>query len=473
MAFEQNYGIDRKFTSYDNVYTNFELSSSPFLASSTIPSNRRDSIVSSNSFLGSDSSVLTVGPMTPINHGHQGMYMEGLGAGPSVTGMSYSDVSAFMGINSLEALDQEDINMALQEPVDNKLSQLSWDTGSLSITNDMMLDIQLHHQGPDYSRVPPSTPQYNTSAPSTNANFETNSPHSTSCSSSFLAASVLPRTTVSPDQVYPLAPSPSSLGAPFTTPTKEERSNKRTASIAHRQRKQDLVFEDLDDKDRDDLIWPAVVNNPGDALRLARSPIQLPPSNQLPQAKKRAKDASSPPPPPPPTSALPVNRKPRRTRCKRTPSSSPPRNAAKGPRITNVGPAKFFCELCPSKFRRLEHRKRHFLSKHKDAIFPCIFCNELARTRPNCPLRIFNRNDNLNQHITKVHMKWAERARAERLQDQDGNFDEAKIRELGWWDIYQNMIKLRLTKGESAIGQGLVLRQKLKSQGIGAGSKGG
>ncbi|KAI4146036.1 MAG: hypothetical protein LQ340_006064 [Diploschistes diacapsis] len=379
------------------------------------------------------------------------MYIEDVSADPSVMGMSYSDVPAFMGINSLGTLDQKDNNMALQEPVN---TQLSWDANSLSITNDMILNIQLHHQGPDYDygRVLPSTPQYIAGALSTNANFETNLPHSTSCLSSFLTTSILPCTTVSSDQVYPPISSHSSLGAPFTTPIKKEKPDYRTASIAHRRRKQDFILEEVDDKDRDDLI---TVVNPGDLLGHPQS-IQLPLSNQLPQTNKRAKEASSPPP----TSALPVNHKPRRTRCQRTSSSSPPRNAAKGPRTTIAGSVKFFCELCPSKFRRREHHKRHLSSVHKDKIFPCIFCNELARTRPNCPLKFFNRNDNLNQHIQNVHMKWAENGRTRRLQDQDGNFDEDKIRELGWWDIYQNTIGLRLMEGEQAIGQELVLRQK-------------
>ena len=110
MAFNQIY--DSKYGNYDDVLPIFDLSSNSFNTVASTSSKHENSEVSFNSFLGSDSSSLTASSIMPLpSHIYGKFLMSGFAPISSASITSYNDVSPFMGINPLDVIGQQDVDM--------------------------------------------------------------------------------------------------------------------------------------------------------------------------------------------------------------------------------------------------------------------------------------------------------------------------------------------------------------------------
>ena len=367
-------------------------------------------MLSSNSFLGSDSSSMAAGPVTPLpSHTYQGTLVDGLAADTNPSSV-FNDISALMGINPLETLAQEDIDMSFQEHLATKMPVSPWDTNLLSIDSDVSMEIELHHEPGAFDRLPIlATPPSRSSSYTINTIFDS-SPASASPSSSFFDASTSSSTTVSPDQIYPLTPSPRVLGAPFTTPVKRERSRGTHNSA--------LPFypsgQTLDDEeDSDELKWSTTATC-GSSFPISRSSICCSGSlinKDLPTTPEPKESISN-----------------KRTTKARKPRKSASTGAAnRGASSTCVSTSvvassTWPCTMpgCKSRFRRSEHRKRHVYSVHSDTVFWCDFCLDTKKNPAD--VKPFNRKDNYKQHVYKTHFTPSAKGRTDRMIDKDGSF---------------------------------------------------
>ena len=438
MAFEQT--LNGRYGNHGCAFPGFELSSSPSRSPMSLPIHRRDSMLSSNSFIGSDSSSITAGPLTPLsNHTYHGALVEGLATDTTPSSMPFSDVSALMGINPLETMAQEDVDMTFDEHLTNKISQ-PWDTNLLSIGSDVNMEIELHHDSGAFDRLPiMSTP------PSTNnfvsgANFDPSTP-STSSSSSIFGFSTSSATTVSPNEVYPLTPSSPILGAAFTTPVKRERRSIRSSEIPFYSISQTVGG----DENIEDIWSITAVEGASEHIQYPHGRFVIPPGE---------KDLPFTPEP-----AVPTPTK-RTTRTRKPRVSLPYHNKKITPSSHTVPAPQYHCSIlgCDKRFQRKEHCTRHEQTVwHKGSVGQgkpvpeprqlwCRFCLEAPKKHKEPT--VFTRHDNLKQHVKQTHFTQSSKGRAARLVDKKGNYDFELIERYDFGPIWQEFMANKGKKGK-------------------------
>ena len=433
MAFESTF--DGKYGNHSCAFPGFELSSSPSRSPMSVPIHRRDSVLSSNSFLGSDSSSIVGGPLTPLsNHTYHGTLVEGLATDTTPSSMPFSDVSALMGINPLETMAQEDIDMTFHEQLTTKMPQ-PWDTNLLSIGSDVNMEIELHHDPGAFNRLSiMSTPPNNNNFV-TGANFDP-SPPSASSSNSIFGFSTSSSTAVSPNQVYPLTPSSPILGAAFTTPVKRERRNIRSSDLPFYTISQ-AVSGDEDSED----VWSIT------AVEGASKPIQYPHGRFMIPPTERDMPMT-------PESTVPTPSK-RTTRTRKSRVIPANRSKKITPSSDRVPIPAHHCSIpgCDKRFQRKEHCTRHEQTvRHTGKPVPeprqlwCPFCLEAPKKHKEPTA--FTRHDNLKQHVKQTHFTQSSKGRATRLVDDKGNFDMELIERYDFGAIWRDFQANKGKKGK-------------------------
>lgn len=427
MAFEEhshNFEIEFQSNHYDQNFSTLELSSSPFPQTGAMSSHRRDSIISSSSCLGSDMSLFSNEPATPTSQMSYGMSFDGFSSGPHLANKTYGGNSDFSALGQPGNFGQNGISFKSEPDQTTKPFSGPWSTPTPTFLDDTSLNIQIRYQNlEDTNSIPIAYSAYHLQPHMSNMAFTplaAGSPLSTS----WLNPLDTPISTVSPQQICAQSPMITSpLEAPFTTPSKKPRSGCQRAKTSTRRRQRPVKYEDDD-------TWSTTAQ--ADARRYCM--VTPPPSSNEEHDLSEA------------TAKL------EQVRLKGGRTLMIPADKLRKQRSGGN-----YCYVCPpnkegkiKSFYRSEHLTRHNTSVHKTAgpsEFPCLYCEDVAKDKPP---KIFNRHDNLKQHIINTHLKYREKGRSKRLVNDFGVPEMDLIEHYGFRRIYDDMLNARKRKEASS-----------------------
>ena len=403
--------------------------------------------MSSSSYFDSDTSLMTSGLATPSSQLSQNMYLDGFNSDPGFSSAAYDDNTGFIAMGQSDNLAHGDFAYTLQSGQTSKQFAEHWPAQGPTFSEDAHLNIHIRHQDlGDANDISAGHHIYPGIHNMSSAMFTPTALES-SIIPSWQGPLDIPVPTVSPQQICVQTPATSdSLATPFSTPCKKAKSCTRKARASTRRRSKTTKHVDINNED---LNYGDIKS---EDMNMYETMNDEDVKNEDDTWSTMADDGQG---------NLAVT----------TPDGAKPKFKEV---ILNDGKkfmipthmyreqksGRHYCILCPPKqdgkivsFERKEHLTRHYDSIHNPNPHPCPYCKHIAEEEPNKLPKIFNRNDNRQQHIIKTHLTYTPKGRTKRLvkEEPDGTVtvEWKLIDDFGFRPIYEDML-LKARGGKEA-----------------------